>query len=53
MQVTRTVDGLIAYLAKKGALPPSQKHIEDTPFEELKWISNFAHHGGRTPDESL
>lgn len=53
MQVTRTLKGQIAYLAKKGALPWPQKHIEDTPFEELKWISNYAHHGGRTPDESL
>ena len=28
----------------------SQRYLEETPYEELVWISNFAHHGGKTAD---
>ena len=45
-------DGLIDALKKAGELPSSQQHLEDTPYDDLVWVSNYAHHGGRTQEES-
>ena len=32
----------------ENSLCPSQRYLEETPYENLVWISNFAHHGGKT-----
>ena len=44
-------DGLIDVLRKAGELPPSQEHLESTPYDKLVWVSNYAHHGGRTQEK--
>ena len=33
------------------AIPQSQRHVRDTPFDQLIWLSNYAWHGGRTVRE--
>ena len=33
------------------AIPKSQRHVRDTPFDQLVWLSNYAWHGGRTVQE--
>ena len=44
----RMLQAEITRLENANALPPSQSHISTTPHDQLRWTSNYAHHGGRT-----
>ena len=45
-------DGLIYALRECKKLPRSQRYLEDTPYDDLVWMSDYAHHGGRTQEKT-
>ena len=38
----------IRRLSNANALPFTQEYLSTTPHNKLRWLSNYAHHGGRT-----
>ena len=44
----RLLSRISARMRLNGTLREPQIYVEDTPFEDLIWLSNYAHHGGMT-----
>ena len=47
-EIDDTLQRTIALETEQGTLHPQQRYLKETPYENLVWISNFAHHGGKT-----